>query len=127
MARKVKELQFTVPNRVGMLGRVTQALKRARVNILHIWAYSAGPKGYFGVVTSSNAKAKAALRKLGVASKESDVLVLGLSNRVGALDRVAQKLARSNVDVEYLSATSAGKRTSVLFSTRNNTKARRAV
>ena len=127
MAKKVKELQFSTPNRVGMLAEVTAALQKARVNILHMWACGEGSKGHFGLVTSSNAKAKKTLKALGISSKESEILVLNLRNRVGALAKAAKKLAKAKINVTCVSATSAGNRVALLLNTRNNRKAQRTV
>ncbi len=127
MAKVVKEVRFSVPNKVGTLAKITGVLKDAKVNILHLWACGEGREGHFGLVTTSNARARRALRKLGVKSHESEVLVLTLPNRVGALDRAARKLAKSRVNVTCVSATSGGSRTAVLLNTRSNAKARRLV
>ena len=127
MAKKLKELQFSVPNRVGALARVTEVLKNARVNLLHLWACGEGSEGCFGMVTSNNAAAKRALKKLRISTKEKDVLVVSLPNRAGALDRVAKKLARGKVNIHCLMATSSGGRVAVVLGTRNNTKAARIV
>ena len=125
MAKKMKELQFSVKNKVGVLHRITSALKKARVNILHAWACGEGPTGYFGLVTTNNAKAKRALKPLGISSSEKETLVVTMPNRVGALDRVAAKLAKAKVNITCLSATSAGNRVAVILNTRNNKKAQR--
>ena len=127
MAKKLKELQFETPNRVGVLCKVTCVLKEAGVNILHAWACGEGPRGHFGLVTSNNAKAKKALKRLRLVAKEKDVLSVNLSNKTGALERVAYKLAKAGVSVTCLSATSAGNRVAVLFNTKNNNKAQRLV
>ncbi len=125
MAKKVKELQFTVPNKIGTLCKVTCLLKAARVNILHAWACGQGPKGHFGIVTSNNARAKKALKKMRISTKESDLLVVSLPNKVGALDRVAEKLARGRVSITCLSATSAGGRVAVMDGRRRGGRSRR--
>ena len=125
MAKKVKELQFSTPNKVGVLSKVTGALKKARVNILHMWACGEGSRGSFGIVASNNACAKKALRSLGFSAKEKEILVANLPNKVGALAKVADRLARARVNVTCVSATSAGNRVSVLLGTRNNKKAQR--
>lgn len=127
MARKVKELHFAVPNKIGTLQKVTSVLKKADVNILHAWACGEGATGYFGLVTSNNGKAKLALRKIGIKPTEKEALVVSLSNRVGALDRVAAKLAKAHVNVTSLSATSAGGRVSVLLNTRSNARTSRII
>ncbi|MFZ5802050.1 MAG: hypothetical protein ACOY3K_02910 [Candidatus Omnitrophota bacterium] len=127
MAQKAKELYFTMPNKVGQLSRITDLLKRARVNILHIAAWSEGSKACFQMVTSHNAKARKALRGVAAGMKESEVLVLNLGHKVGALDRVAKKLARAGVNIACLAATTRGKRASVLVRTNKNAKAARLV
>lgn len=127
MTKAVKEILFSVPNKVGTLAKITGVLKDARVNILHLWACGEGTKGHFGLVASSNARAVRALRKLGLKTTERDVLVVSLANKPGALDRVARKLAKGKVNVTCVSATSGGSRTSVVINTRSNAKARRLV
>ncbi len=127
MAKKLKELQFETPNKTGVLCNVTCVLKEAGVNILHAWACGEGARGHFGLVTSNNAKAKKALKKLRISAKEKDVLSVTLSHKVGSLERVAHKLAKAGVGVTCISATSAGNRVSVLFNTKNNNKAQRLV
>ena len=64
-ARKVKEISFTTPNKVGLLSEVTTAITKAKVNINAICAYGMGNTAYFMLITVSNAKAKKALITLG--------------------------------------------------------------
>ena len=125
MAKKVKEIQFSTPNEVGVLSKVTGALKKARVNILHMWACGEGSKGTFGLVTNNNARAKKALKKIGRSFKEKEILVVNLPNKVGALARVANRLAKAGVNVTCVSATSGGNRVARHLGTKNNKKAQR--
>ena len=127
MAKRLKELQFETPNKIGVLCKVTCVLKEAGVNILHAWACGEGPKGHSGILTSNNAKAKKALNRFCISAREKDVLSVTLSHKVGSLERVARKLAKAGVGVTCLSATSAGNRVTVLFNTENNNKAQRLV
>lgn len=125
MAKRVKEIKFSVNNKVGVLAKVTAVLKAARVNIIHATAWVEGPKGYFSLVTNNNAKAKKALSKIGIRASDGDVVILTLKNKVGALERAARKLAKANVNIMCLSATTGGSRTSVLIHTKNNSRAAR--
>lgn len=128
MAKSIKELHFSTPNRVGMLSKVASALSGAGVNLLHAWACGEGSEGYFGVVTNNNAKAKRALKKLGISAAEKEVLEVTLQNKSGALARIAARLAKAKINVTCLSATSAGPgRVTVLLNTKNNRKARRVI
>ena len=127
MAKRVKELKFSVKNKVGVLAEVTSALKTARVNIIHATAWSEGVKGYFNLVTNNNAKAKKALSPLGIRATEGDVIVLTLKNKIGTLERSAKKLAKARINISCLSATTGGSRTSILIHTANNAKAARVI
>lgn len=127
MAKKAKEIRFSTSNRVGMLDKVTQALKQARVNIQHVAAWSEGSKAYFSLVTNNNSRASRALRRLGVRPRQGEVLVLNLQNKVGSLGRVARRLAKAKVNISCLTATTSGNRASVLINTSNNRKAQRVV
>ena len=127
MAKKIKELQFSMRNKVGLLDKVTESLKKAKVNILHIPAWSEGGKAHFQLVTNQNARAAKALRKIGVRAGQKNALVLGLQNRVGILNRVAHRLAKAKVNISCLSATTGGKRVAVILSTNNDAKASRVV
>ena len=129
MAKVLKELQFETPNKTGVLGKVSDALKKAGVNMEQAWACGEGSRGHFGIVTNNNAKAKKALQKIGVRKfSEKEVLMVAMPNRVGALSRIAAKLAKAHIAVTCLSATSAGRnRVAVLLGTKNNKKARRVI
>ncbi len=127
MAKRVKEIYFTAPNKVGVLAKVTQTLKAARVNIIHAVAWTEGAKGHFDMVTNNNAKAKKALAKIGIRAGDCDAVVLTLRNKVGSLDRAAKRLAKAKVNISCISATGAGPRTSVVLHTTNNAKAARLV
>ena len=128
MAKLVKELKFETPNKVGVLSKVTTALKNAGVNLVHAWACGEGSRGYFGLVTSNNTRAKRALKGLGIRASEKEMLVVNLSNKKGALARIAARLAKAKINILGISGTSgAGNRVSVLINTNNNKKARRLV
>jgi len=127
MAKRVKELEFSVPNKIGALAKISTALEKGKVNILHVWACGEGPKACFDMVTNSNAKAKKILKKHGIKTSEKELLVLNLTHKVGSLARVARKLAKAKVNITCLSATTSGKRAAVLLSTNQNSKAARLV
>ena len=127
MAKRVKEIKFSVRNKIGVLANVTAALKAAKVNIIHATAWGEGSKGYFCLVTNNNSKARKALSRIGIRSSEGDSVLLTLRNKIGALERAARKLAKSGVNITCLSATTAGPRTAVLIHTKNNSKAARVV
>ncbi|HSB07570.1 MAG TPA: hypothetical protein VLK23_20515 [Thermodesulfobacteriota bacterium] len=122
-ARKVKEISFTMSNKVGLLSEVTTAIAWAKVNIAAICAYAMDNDAYFMLTTDSNAKAKKALAPLGVTLEERDVVEIEVPNRAGELQKVAKKLADAGIDVEYMYATAgAGKTATCVFKTADDKK-----
>ena len=123
-ARKVKEISFTVPNRVGLLSEVTTAVAKAKVNMTSICAYAMENSAYFMLTVDSNAKAKKALAPLGVAIEEKDVVEVEMPNKPGELQKVAKKIADAGVNIEYMYGTAGkGKTPTCVFKTADDMKA----
>lgn len=127
MAKKAIELQFSAPNKVGVLACLTACLKEAKVNIQHVWACGDGKTACMGMVVDKVAAAKKVLKEHGIKAKESEVLVLNLQNKMGSLAKISGKLANNKINITCLSATTNGPRASVLISTNQNKKAVRLV
>jgi hypothetical protein len=123
-ARKVKEISFTMPNKVGLLSEVTAAIAKAKGNINAICAYGMGNAAYFMLTTNSHAKAKKALAPLGVTIEEKNVIEVVVQDKPGELQKVAKKIADAGIDIEYMYATaSSGKAETCIFMTADNPKA----
>ncbi len=123
MAKIIKEIQFSLPNKVGGLKEITDALKAEKVNILHMVAWVEEKQAFVNLVTDNNSGAKKALEKLGISTSEKELLEVMLENKVGSLNEVAAKLSKAGIDITCLSATSAGAKVAVLLHTDNNAKA----
>ncbi len=123
-AKKVKQLSFIMPNKVGLLSEIGTALAGAKVNITAICAYGMENKAYFMLVTESNAKAKKALGPLKVKIEEEDVITVEMPNKVGELQKVAEKIADAGIDIYYMYGTvGTGKSSICVFKTANDNKA----
>jgi len=123
-ARKVKEISFTMSNKVGLLSEVTTAIAGAKVNITAICAYGMEGTAYFMMTIDSNSKAKKALASLGVAIEEKDVVEVEVLDKPGELQKVSKRIADAGIDIEYMYATaSSGKKETCIFMTSDNTKA----
>jgi hypothetical protein len=114
-ARRVKELSFSLTNRVGLLSEVTTALAGAKVNINAICAYAMENNAFFMLTTSSNAKAKKALAPLGLAIEEKDVVEVEMPNKPGELQKVAKKIGDAGIDIQYVYATAGGGKATCVF------------
>jgi hypothetical protein len=114
-ARKVKEIGFSMANRVGLLSEVTTVLAKAKVNINALCAYGMETNAFFMLTTNSNAKSKKALAPLGVAIEEKDVVQVEMANKPGELQKVAQRIADAGIDIEYVYATTGGGKATCVF------------
>jgi len=122
-AMKSKQLSFETTDKVGMLSRVTTAIAAAKINITAICAYGMEGKAYFMLITDGNAKAKKELLKLGITTREEDVVAVELSNKPGDLKKVAGQIADAGINIHYLYATaSSGKTAAAVFATNDNKK-----
>ncbi|MBS3905926.1 MAG: ACT domain-containing protein [Syntrophaceae bacterium] len=127
-AKKVKEIGFTMPNKVGLLSEITTAIAGAKVNITAICAYGMEESAYFMLTTDSNAKAKKVLVPLGVAIEEKDVVEVEVPDKPGELQKVAKKIADAGIDIEYMYATaSSAKKETCIFMTSDNARAIRVI
>lgn len=123
-AKSLKQLNFTMPNRAGLLSEVTNTIAGAKVNINTICAYEMENTAYFMLSTSSNAKAKKALAQLGITTDEDNVVAVEMPNKVGELQKVAKKIADAGININYMyGTTGAGKSSICIFKTADNKKA----
>ena len=126
-AVKAKQLNFTLPNRVGLLSEVTSFIATAKINIEAICAYGRGDEGVFMIVTDNNAKARKILSYMGADVKTEDVIVVDVPNKPGQLHGAAKKIADAVVDIAYVYASPSKGRMSLVFKTDNDSKALKAV
>lgn len=127
-AKRVKQLSFMMPDRVGLLSEVTTNLAGAKVNISNICAYGMQGEANFMLTADSNAKAKKALAPLGVEIKEYDVLVVEMQNKPGELQKVAKKFVDAGINIIYLYGTTVSSRSATcVFATSDDAKAVRLI
>ncbi|MBI2485832.1 MAG: ACT domain-containing protein [Deltaproteobacteria bacterium] len=127
-AKKVKQLSFTMPNRVGLLSEVSTAVSGAKVNINTICAYEMGDNAYFMLTTDGNARARKALAKLGIEAKDEDVVAVEMPNKIGELQKVAKKIADAGININYVyGTTGTGKSSTCVLQTSDNAKASKVI
>ncbi len=124
-ARKVKQLSFSLPNKIGLLAEVTGAVAAANVNIEAICAYERG-YGFFMMVTDNHAKAKKVITKMEGVVHLEDVIALELPNKVGELENVTKKIAAAGIDILFVYGSPGdGKKGTMVLKTANDGKALR--
>jgi len=127
IAKRARQLTFTLPNRVGLLAEVTSFIATAKVNIEAICAYGRGDEGVFMIVTDNNVKAKKILSHMGAEVKTEDVIIVEVPNKPGQLHMASKKIADAAVDIAYVYASPSKGRMNLVFKTDNTQKALKAV
>jgi hypothetical protein len=115
---KVKQITAWVENKPGEIGRLAEALGKAKVNISAFTCWGAGPESPVHLQVSSPAKAKKVLQRLGVRITEEEVLRVTLADKPGVLGEVGTRLGAANINVEYAYASVAagGKKADLILS-----------
>ena len=103
------QLSLALENKPGQVAKVAATLARAKVNIEAISVVDSAEVGVVRLITSSNAKARAALKKAGLNVVQTPVIITKLPNEPGALAAAARKLAAAKVNVEYIYGSAARK------------------
>jgi hypothetical protein len=117
------EILFKAPTRVGLLADVSEALRRAGVNITAIGAYDKGDTAEFLLLTSDNRLTNDALGALGGDVGLAPVVVAEVENRPGELARIARRIADEGINVAQIHATSSdGPTVTIVMLTDEETK-----
>jgi hypothetical protein len=120
-----KQVTVTAANRPGSLARIGETLAASRINITGLDA--SGPQRQIRLLVSNPAGARRALAKAGFRSRLENVVVVNLSDRPGTLGRVARKLAKAGVNINYAygSVARGGKRAAIVLGVANPGRAAR--
>src|ERR1700719_1493000 len=95
------QLAVFLANRPGALARVCDALATANVNIHALATSDTIDHSVVRMVVSDPTKALMLLGEAGVLALESDVLMIETENQPGVLAKIADRLAKAEVNIEY--------------------------
>ncbi len=109
------ELSIILPNRPGTLGDITNALAKAKVNLLAIDASGGFEYNIVRLVPDKAPKARAVLRRKGLDVGETKVLCIPAKDRPGSLARIADALGAAKVNIDYLYATAGSLQSEALI------------
>ena len=101
-AKLDKELIITTENKVGVLAVISKVLADHGINIEGVAGYGQDKIAKIMLVVDDILRAKEALQKAGYTdAKESEVVVVDLENKPGALKVITAKLASEKIDIRY--------------------------
>lgn len=121
-----KEVVVTAENKIGLLDKICKLVATGGINIEGVAGYAAEGQAKIMLVTSDATRAMEMLIAAGFKSvKESEVIVVDLENKPGALKIVTDKLALQNVDIKYVygSGCSGSCAARLILSTSDNQRA----
>jgi len=123
--------QFSIfmVNKPGVLAQVLGEFARAKINIIAMTMMDSVEHGVMRIVFTAPKKAKEVLAKINMPHNETEVLCVTLTNKSGALAAVAEKLAKSHINISYAYCTAGAKggRTSCFLKVADVKKAMRVL
>lgn len=96
-----KQLSVFLKNAPGVLAKVTQDLAIHDIDILGLTVSDTVDHAVVRLIVSDPDKAIDVLESAGQLVVESDVLVMELGNKRGALEDLSERLAKARVNIEY--------------------------
>jgi hypothetical protein len=123
--RIITQFSVFLVNKPGVLAQVTGALAKEKINLVALTLVDAQEHGVLRFVTENPAQARAVLTHLNLPTTETEVLLLDLPNRAGALADIAMLLGQNHININYAYCTSGapGGRTSGIFKVADQNKA----
>jgi hypothetical protein len=99
--KSATQLAVFLANRPGALARVCDALAKAEINIHALATSDTVDHSVVRMVVSDPTKALMLLGEGGVLALETDVLMIETENEPGVLAKIAERLSRAEVNIEY--------------------------
>ena len=98
-----EEITITTRNKVGILADVALMLANKGINIEAILGYEVGLSGKLFLVTSANIVIINELKKKKYKLvKETEVILVDIENKPGALKVVATEMKENKIDIKYV-------------------------
>lgn len=121
----ITQFSIFLPNKPGVLAQVSDQLAQARINVIAMTMMDSSEHGVLRLVVSDADTFRAALKPLNLPMTETDVLVVEMSNRPGALADVCGRLAEAHVNISYAYCTTGvqGGKTRGVFKVADTKKA----
>ena len=97
-----KQLTVFIENRAGRLSEVLNVLKENGVNILSMSLADTTEFGLLRLIVNNAALGKEKLTESGFSSLLSDVSIITIPHRVGALQELLKTIDEKGVNIEYM-------------------------
>jgi hypothetical protein len=98
---KAKEFTVTIEDKPGALGKCFLALAERGVNVLGYQSYVEDGESLARFIADDMDAAKAVLGGLRMIFEETEVAVIRVAHRPGALGRAAARLGENKINIDY--------------------------
>ncbi len=106
--RKAKQISVCLENKPGRLARFCQCLSQKKINIIAISVAETTEQGVVRMVVDKPAAALKTIAEFGpMTCAQTDVLLIDLPNRIGALGKMVDKLAKKRINVDFVYGSTA--------------------
>jgi hypothetical protein len=99
--KKVKQISVSLENKPGRLAHLCRCLADRDINILALSVIETTEQSLVRLVVDKASAAVKVLKECSLAFTQSDVLLLELPNRVGALAEAAEKLSEKKININF--------------------------
>ena len=119
----VTQLSVFLANKPGTLAAVCSELSKAKINIYGLTISDTVDHAVVRMVVSDSRKALHMFEQRGVLTVENSVLMIENNNEPGALAKIANRLSKAKINIEYAYlATSPTSKTGLLILRSSDTK-----
>jgi hypothetical protein len=101
-AEVAHQLSIFVANKPGVLSKVCDLLKKAKINILAITTSDNRDHSIIRLVVNEPHRALGLLEDYGTLVQQTDVIMLDGLNRPGTIGEIARRLGEARINIDYL-------------------------
>lgn len=98
----INQLSVFIENKKGKLCEITRVLKDAGVDIRAISVFDSAEFGILRMVVDQPEKGASALKEAGHVAKQSKVMAVDPSDKVGSLSDLFSLLSHNDINIEYV-------------------------
>ena len=96
---QVTQFSLFLVNKPGLLAKVSTRLAEAKVNVIAMTMMDSSEHGVLRMVVGNPDVCREAVRELNLPMTETDVLLVDMANKPGALSDVCGQLAEAHINI----------------------------
>ena len=102
MMKTIKQLSVPLPNKPGMLSKISEIMGHNGINIIGLYVNTRGTEGPLSFVANDPDRALNVLQVAGYEVQEDQILACETPHHPGGLNAILKPLKEAGVNVEYL-------------------------